>query len=184
MDTQRHTLTSICHTELLNVFTTTWNAHSSGQLLLTCHPGKNPLLTEREDVSKHKVQSISDQKYRTYRKMKSLCPILSPTASPAQTPTSPLSYLPCMPCFKTRSWSSAKQNWVLSEVREATTSRTTSTTVLAAPCAQQPSPADSTRLHSCNLPCITSGLWMLSEGYSDSLESISICHTQQARANA
>lgn len=66
--------------------------------------------------------------------MKALCPILSPTASPVQTPTLTPSYLPGMPCFKTRSWSPAKQNWVLCRRKRSknNTSQTTCTVVLAA----------------------------------------------------
>lgn len=73
---------------------------------------RNLLLSERMLANK-RYNPYLIKKYSIYRKMKALCPIFSPTVSPAQTSTSPLSYLPHTPCFKTRSWSPAKQNWVL-----------------------------------------------------------------------
>lgn len=67
--------------------------------------------------------------------MKVLCSILSPTASPAQTPTSAVSYPPGVPRFQRRSWSPVKQNWVLSRRKrsENNTSQTMCTAVLPAP---------------------------------------------------
>ena len=105
-------------------------------LLASCfRPTTKESIAIRENASEQKVQSISDKKYSIYRKMKALCPIFSPTVSPAQTSTSPPSYLPRTPCFKTRSWSPAKQNWVLYRRNrsENNTSQPTCTTMLAAP---------------------------------------------------
>lgn len=46
-----------CHAELLNAFTADWNLHPSGLL-----QEKNLSLSDGADVSKQKIQSISDQK--------------------------------------------------------------------------------------------------------------------------
>lgn len=75
------------------------------------------------------------KKYHIYRKMKVLCSIFSPTASPAQTLTSAISYPPGVPRFQRRSWSPVKQNWVLSRRKrsENNTSQTMCTAVLPAP---------------------------------------------------